>query len=227
MISVVESTVAPETYNAELREQLDTAVAGGKGVLNCVDGCLWIYAAPAGRREAARTHQAFAEALEAKSSWYAAARSRSPPRDRDKLVSLNSGVGYPMSMPLYFRGLGPSHVAAVTYGAFLDNIIMYLDWDGFAELIKEAGGELRWGSQKEAGRARAMHPNLRPSLVRSRLPIVNAHGVSAYVMDPNFVELFYDGIRPRTLAARLVESCRDVAQKAGNGERPGTPRRRS
>jgi len=222
-ISVVESGVAPETYDDLLRGQLDVAASSGGGVLECVDGCLWIYAAPAGRRGAPRTVQAFAEALELKSTWYASATARFPPRDRDKLVGLNTGMAYPLAKPLYFRGLGPSHVAAVTYGAFLDNVLMYLDWDGFAELIAQAGGKLRWGTQKEAGRARAMHKNLRPSLVRGRLPIVEAHGVRAYVMDPNFVELFYDGLRPRTLAERLVESCRDVAERSKAGERPGSP----
>lgn len=223
-ISVVESGVVPETYDAELRAQLDAAVAGGKGVLDCIDGCLWVYVATGGRREAPRTVRAFCEALDAKSTWYAAATSRSPPRDRDKLVGLNTSVGYPLAKPLYFRGLGPSHVAAITYGAFLDNVLMYLDWNGFADLIKQAGGELRWGSQKQAGRARAMHKNLRPSLVRGRLPIVAAHGVRAYVTDPNFVELFYDGARPRTLAERLVENCRDVAERAKADGR--SPRRR-
>ncbi len=225
-ISVVESGVVTETYDAELRAQLDAAVAGGKGVLECIDGCLWVYAATGGRRETPRTVRAFSEALEAKSSWYAAATSRSPPRDRDKLVGLNTCVGYPLAKPLYFRGLGPSHVAAITYGAFLDNVLMYLDWNGFEDLIKQEGGKLRWGSQKEAGRARAMHKNLRPSLVRGRLPIVAAHGVNAYVMDPNFVELFYDGVRPRTLAKRLVENCRDVAEPASAHDASGRPRRR-
>ena len=224
-ISVVESGVRPETYDGELKAQLDAAVAGGKGMLECIDGCLWVYAATGGRRAAPQTVRAFSEALDAKSSWYAAATSRFPPRDRDRLVVLNTCVGYPLAKPLYFRDLGPSHVASITYGAFLDNVLMYLDWDGFAELIKQAGGELRWGSQKEAGRARAMHKNLRPSLVRGRLPIVGAHGVSAYVMDPNFVEMFYDGVRPRTMAERLVENCRAVTERAKAEGRTPKPRR--
>lgn len=59
-----------------------------------------------------------------------------------------------------------------------------------------------------------MQRNLWPSLVRGRLPLDAAYGVSAYVMGPNFVEMFYDGARPWTLAERLVENCRYVSERA-------------
>jgi hypothetical protein len=93
-------------------------------------------------------------------------------------------------------------------------VLLYLDWDGFGALIKAAGGELRWGDKRELGRARAMHPRLRPPLVRGQLPLVHVGRAQAMVMDPNFVEMFFDGVRPRTMAERIVEHAETAASEA-------------
>jgi hypothetical protein len=109
-----------------------------------------------------------------------------------------------MARPLYLRQLQPSQIASVTYGALRDNVLLYLDWSGFGRLIEKAGGDLRWGSKKDAGRARATNRHIRPPLIGGRLPKIHVGDAVGYISDPNLIEIFYDGVTPWSMAQIAV-----------------------
>jgi hypothetical protein len=96
--------------------------------------------------------------------------------------------------------------------------MLYLDWAGFARLIQKAGGELKWGSQRDVGRARAMHPGVRPPIIRGRLPQVHVGEAIGYVMDPNLVEMYFDGVTPWSMAQDIVGTARRIIEQHEQGK---------
>jgi hypothetical protein len=212
-IEVVETATRPENYDGQLRELLDRAGNTEEGVLDCIDGCLWLFAASGGRRRSLHAVKRFTELLE----QHVAAFLLSPGQknaawDRDKIRSLSAAVRYPMAKPIYLRDFDARQIASLTYGQLHDNVLMYLDWNAFGKLIGKAGGEFKWGSRKDAGRARAMHPGLRPPLIRGQLPQVHFGGAVAYVTDPNLIEIFYDGVTPWSMAQNMVGNLQHIVR---------------
>jgi len=158
----------------------------------------------------------FGELLETRVNGFVMPTDRTVSRsDRDLIRSLGASVNHPLAKPLFLRGLDSSHIASITYGAFWGNVLMYLDWDAFGRLFGKAGGEFRWGSPKEARRAKAMNPRLRPPLIRGRLPQIRAGGAVAWITDPALIEMFYDGITPWTVAQNTVEHMHHILKEHG------------
>jgi hypothetical protein len=218
-IEVMESATPLQTYDAGLCVLLEKAAACEAGAIDCVDGCLWIFAAAGGKKRAPYAAQRFIELLETRVDGFT--RRNGKPLagwDRDKIRNLSVSVKYPLAKPLFLRNLDPMHIASLTYGRLLDNVLMYLDWGAFGRLIAKAGGEFRWGSRKEAGRARSMHPRMRPPLIRGRVPQVHVGGATRWITDPNLIELFYDGMTPWTLAQNAVHDLHVFVKKHGRAE---------
>jgi hypothetical protein len=221
-IEVVESASPPESYDGTLRALLEKAATCETGAIDCVDGCLWIFAATGGRKRAMYAVQRFVELLETRVDGFALRKKTSLAReDRDRIRSLSHSVYHPLAKPFFLRNLDPLHVASLTYGALSDNVLLYLDWVEFGRLIAKAGGEFRWGSAKEVGRARSMHPQARPPLIRGRIAQVQLGGAVGWITDPNLIELFYDGMTPWTVARNTVGSLHGFIEKHGYGrQRP-------
>jgi hypothetical protein len=139
-VSVRESPIAPEYYDDVLKDIMRRARRAPEGVLECVDDCLWIFAGYGGRDTTPRSVERFAAHLEAKSSWWRSAAGPYTRRDADKMRSLSTGLHRPLAVPLFLRPLDPDQIAGVAFGGFRDNVLMYLDWDGFARQVESAGG---------------------------------------------------------------------------------------
>src|ERR1700686_4213887 len=88
-----------------------------------------------------------------------------------------------------------------------------------SRLIQKAGGDFSWGSQRDVGRARAMHPSLRPPIIRGRLPQIRLGDALAYVMDPNLIEMFFDGVTPWSMAQNIVGEMHEIIKKHEQAER--------
>jgi hypothetical protein len=223
-ISVVEAAVEPQTYDEMLAVILNTAFTTGGEVVECVDGCLWIYANGERRSNRQKSTLRFLECLDERIPQFSASHQARHPRwDRDKIRSLSAGVYYPLARPLYLRKLPPAQIAALTLGVFRENVMLYLDWTGFGRLIQKAGGELKWGSQRDVGRARAMHPSVRPPIIGGRLPLIHLGEAIAYVMDPNLIEMFFDGVTPWSIAQEIVGWMRRMIEQHERAGTSGTP----
>jgi hypothetical protein len=218
-VSVSETEGEQTTYDETLATMLDTALTSGRDVIECVDGCLWIYASGEPRQNWQKSGQLFLQYLDDRIPEFPALPQEKHPRwDRDKIQLLSSSVYRPLARPLYLRKIPPPQIAALTFGILRENVMLYLDWAGFAQLIQKAGGELKWGSQRDVGRARAMHPGVRPPIIRGRLPQIHVGGAIAYVMDPNLVEMYFDGVTPWSMAQDIVGTMRRMIEQHKQGE---------
>jgi hypothetical protein len=151
-ISVIETAVAPQTYDKTLATMLEIALAEGKWVAECIDGCLWVFVNADRKLGLHKGIERFDKLLHDRIPGHSVPRSREHPRwDRDRIRSLSASVHHPMARPLYLRQLQPSQIASVTYGVLRDNVLLYLDWSGFGRLIQKAGGQFKWGSKKDVG----------------------------------------------------------------------------
>ena len=63
-IQVTETVNQPESYDGQLHELLDRAGNTEEGILDCVDSCLWLFAASGGRRKSLHAAKRFMELLE-------------------------------------------------------------------------------------------------------------------------------------------------------------------
>ncbi len=63
-MKVVEVTHRPESYDGQLRDLLSKASNTEEGILDCVDGCLWLFAASGGRTKSPIIGNRFTELLE-------------------------------------------------------------------------------------------------------------------------------------------------------------------
>jgi len=213
-VSVVEATVEPQTYDETLATILNTALASGGEVIECIDGCLWTYATGEPRSNWRKSGQQFLERLAERIPEFPTSRQAKHPHwDRDKIQLLSSGVYHPLARPLYLRKLPPVQIASLTLGVLRENVMLYLDWTGFGRLIRKAGGELKWGSQRDVGRARAMHPRVRPPIIGGRLPQIHVGEAVAYVMDPNLIEMSFDGVTPWSMAQNIVGETRRIIEQ--------------
>jgi len=208
-IHVEETAVEPTRYDESLADLLQTALVESKAIIECVDGCLWIFANADPNLERERAAERFAQLLAERLPGLSVPRLGQHPRwDRNRIRDLSAGVHYPMAMPLFLRKLPTSHIASLTYGRLMGNVLMYLDWNAFGQLIEKAGGVFAWGSKKDAGRARAMNPHVRPPLVSGRLPQIHVDGAVGSITDPNIIEMFFDGVTPWSMAQNTVHEMR-------------------
>jgi hypothetical protein len=204
-ISVTETTVAPQTYDETLATILNTALTTAGEVIECVDGCLWIYANGERRWNWRKSTLRFLACLDERVPGFSDLRQANRPHwDRDKVRRLSTGVYHPLARPLYLRTLPPAQIASLTLGVLRENVMLYLDWTCFGQLIQKAGGELKWGSPRDVGRARAMHPGLRPPIIGGRLPQIHVGEAIEHVTDPNLIEMFFDGVTPWSMAQIIV-----------------------
>ena len=214
-IRVTETPIPPQTYDGSLSAILEKALRDRKTVYDCVDGCLWIFANADQSLKGQKGAAHFAELLSRRvAGFHLSGGARHPRWDRDKIRDLSTSVHYPVAKPLFLRNLSSVQVASLTYGALMGNVLLYLDWEAFAQLIQKAGGEFRWGSKRDAGRARAMNPAIRPPLIGGRIPQIHVDGAIGSITDPNLVEMFYDGVTPWSMAQITVQEMRNASSRA-------------
>lgn len=202
-ITIWTSDVKPDSYDTSLNQLVREALETRGAVEVTIDGCLLVYA------NADRSLKPY----EVRSRFESLVKQRFPvfgeatrgASEKDRLVCLNDGFAVPMAKPLYLRGIDSDPVAEVTFGDLTFRVFLYLDWDGFASLVRDEGGQFSWSSEKQARRAKTVRRELRPILVRGRVPQIEYAGARVSISDPTLVELFFDGAAPRTIIRRTLE----------------------
>lgn len=219
-LAVTEVTTPPEVYDASLNAALNDTLAHRTSALHVVDGCLWVYA---NADKAVNRHQVrrdFQQLLVKRIPHVQRSlTTKRPAWDADRIVCLNDGFGPPMAMPYFLRQLEADIIASVTCGDLFLRAFLYLDWDAFASLVKEEGGEFGWSSDKDARRTRAMKPELRSVVARGQVPQIKLGDAVLPVTDPMLVQMFFDGVTPRTVIRSTIELARAHFENA----RTGTP----
>ena len=151
------------TYDPELNALLKEAQRTRTSILQLIAGCVWIYADAAKNASFIDAKRNFRRRLIEKEPELEHTLSTRHARwDKDRLISVNSGFFHPVSKPLYLRDLDPEIVAAVTCGELMHKVYLYIDWARFSRIVDEAGAQFTWASGKQARRAQAMKPELRP-----------------------------------------------------------------
>jgi len=130
--------------------------------------------------------------------------------ESDRIADLNDGLYLPMSLPLFLRHLDPQVIGALTYGNLMGRVHLYFDWDGFAKIVQEEGGTFAWSSEKEARRMQAQDPRMRPLIIKGLVPMIIGERSKTLLSDPAMVEIFFDGVTPRSIARRFVEQTRKI-----------------
>lgn len=205
-IEIRELKTPGEDYDEELRWVIEDARERGSS-LTVVDGCLWIYVDATPRLTLDEIQQRFGDAVTRENpSLVSRIGQAFHARDAGRAVLFSHSLYHPMAKPPFLRKLEPETVASVTCGDLRAGVWLYLDWQMFGQLCESAGATFSWSSEREARRMRAEPMKMRPETVDGRLPLVTLGPVKTGVTGANMVELMFDGVRPRTLAARLVES---------------------
>jgi hypothetical protein len=216
---VVESKAEPGSYDDCLRSMLDFTLDRREPAIECIDGCLWLYANADPAVKGGMAGVQFAELLKSKAPHVSLPMTQQNPAwDRDVIRNLSAGIKYQISKPLFLRNLSAVQVASITYGALSDKVLLYLDMDAFGKLIEKTGGNFAWGTKKDVGRIRALNPRLRPPLFGGRIPRICVGEIVAHITDPNLVEMFYDGVTPWTMAQQTVGELDEVVKSGKWGQ---------
>lgn len=205
-MEVIGIDVEEETYDETLNALLMQAIDGPTEVMELVAGCLWVYANgdPAFLRNAAIRR--FRELLAARGVHPATADELDKVRadDKDRIVRLDWNVFHQMARPIFHRNLHPRVTASVMSGALLHKTLLYFDLGRFAECVTQAGATFAWASDKTVRRANAMRADIRPSTFKGRIPEMRMGSARMYLSDPNLVQMWFDGLTPRTIVKRSI-----------------------
>jgi hypothetical protein len=212
-VRVLEVDVEMEHYDNAMNQMLLRALETKVETLEVIDGCLWIYANadPGSNRSTVRRQ--FQDRLERHSPTFRESLARRRPRgDHDRIVSLNESFEVPMAKPIFLRRFNPQVVGAISFGALMFRVFLYVDWAAFASLVKQEGGELTWSSEKATRRYKAERRNRQPAFVGERVPQIRVGSTTSAVTEPNLVEMLFDGVTPRCMVKRILATPTSVKE---------------
>lgn len=213
-MEVVDVGADVDTYDETLNKLCSRSIATKSEVFELNAGCVWIYANADPNVNSVTAVERFVELL--KKNGVTSLPTRGSPRpawDKDRIVTLRSGVFFPMAKPLFLRPLDADISASLTFGELSHKTFLYLDWERFMEVAAAAGARLRWSSEKAARRARSVKPAMRPPVFRGRLAEVHVGGLTTYITDPGLVQIYFDGVTPGTLIKKLIRMAEHVPLK--------------
>lgn len=122
--------------------------------------------------------------------------------------SLDAGMFYPISRPLFLLGLAPDDILDILHGRLKGRILYALDWQAFDALVEKAGGQFKWSSATEARRERGKRPAERLLTVHGRIPTVQVGDGAVYEGSPFIQRMIFDLVTPETMAAATVAAAR-------------------
>lgn len=132
---------------------------------------------------------------------------------RNTVETLERGAWVPDAIPLYLRGIPVEDVRAILIGNLFRRVLLHIDWDGFGELVRAAGAQFTWSTEKE-GRSQHSKPHRQRRLtIDNRIPIVTVGDHYLKLGDRHLARMLFDGIRPRTIAAQLVHVLRQMQHR--------------
>jgi hypothetical protein len=193
-------TTIVESYEAELTACLRRAEADDTAI-TCIDGCLWIYVV---HDRVLTREQAVAdfsrEVFKARPETKVWVKERTGRDVLHPVESVDNWSFEPTAIPIFLRPLAVDDVLDLVYGKFLGRVLLFFDWLGFEEVVRETGCALTWVKPKPVA---GHHLE---QIVGKRTPRIggkDGHGMRLGGLLNR--EVTANGIRPRSIAAQYAE----------------------
>lgn len=213
-VIVRDPGVQEQSYDDQLERWLTESVDGD--VLKCVDGCLYVFI-QRGDNSYEERLGAFVSRLRNECPDVVRWHEENIGNPRDAILTLDRSTFDPLSMPLFLRQLSAIHVADILHGPLLQRVCLFFDWDQFGKLVVQAGGEFLWSTRRAGRRARAKPGGQGAWTIGDRIPRVQLpNGFGMQLGASEFLRIWFDGIRPFTIAEEFVSLLRGFP--AGPGE---------
>jgi hypothetical protein len=197
-----------KTYDKELGALFQEALEGPqREILRLVAGCVWVYVNADQKVPWPEVHDRAQNAISAEVPQLRQSLSaKLPAWDRDQIVPLSHGFSHPLAKPIFLRSFDPRLIAAVIHGDLMFRTYLYIDWERFAAVISGIGAEFAWSTDKAARRARSLAPAIRPPIFGGKLAQIRVGDATMMVTDPNLVQILFDGVTPKSVAATLIHT---------------------
>jgi hypothetical protein len=203
-VIIEESTVALESYDADLQTIIDQA--GESPVLRSVDRCLWIYVDRNRAKSPAQKIEDFREALQKTVPdalpWIERNFEGKLPFEA---IPLEGNLYTPEAVPLFLRPLRAETIRDVLLGNLMDSVYLFLDWRELGTMVQEQGAELVWSTFKQGRREQAKPYGQRMLTIGERVPrfqTADGHFVEGF---SKIYRIYFDGFTPSSIIAQYVE----------------------
>ncbi len=206
-IEILQSNTVDKSYDEVLGECIEAS--SKKPVLECIEGCLWIYVDQDQNKTYREVIQEFTELVYAKNP-----KLREWNRDRygrdylAEVIPLDANLLEPFAVPIFLRHFEPEIVKQVLLGRLKDRVLLYFDWDNYKKIFEEFGARLTWSTPKQARAQSSVPHENRTVVIGNRIPIItlqNGERISGY---SRIYRVFFEGILPSVIAAQYVEMLR-------------------
>lgn len=210
---------ALENYDPELGSMLAELQNGASEAWRLIDQCLWVYVNRDRGLGPGAVQEKFKKLMADRDPRLRdLLQKRLPQWDLGGMTLLNEGFSLPMALPLFLRGIDPAMIGDIAAGQLMYRVYLYLDWDKFGDLIREEGAEFRWSSEKAARRGRSQPFPLRHIIVYGRIPQIITGKSTGAITGPNLIQVYFDGLRPRSLARLAVDTAKKMIARASAAE---------
>jgi hypothetical protein len=216
-VILLDGGVPEERFDDELQAVIDAARS--KGVASAVvDDCLTIRVAFPSTDSVARSGE-----VQESEILRATDITDEPKLDeagnRITRGDLSDALHFPIARPSYLLSLKATDILELLLGDLFHRVHFELDWNAFERLVASAGGAIRWSSVREGRRERSKRPAGRLLTVGDQIPTVMCDGAEMQCGGPLVQRMFFDLVRPRMMAAELIESTRAFG-RLSKDERP-------
>jgi hypothetical protein len=212
-VEIMDLTDIPEKdWDREL-EQVLRASETEDGSISCVDDTLWLFAKTRTTESVSAVEQEFTERI-AKIQHPTALKWMKEYAKGDSfpsIVSMQQWVSYVQSRPLFCRNLAVEDMLSILKGKKC--VLMFFDWSAFSHLLSQLGVTLEWSSRKGGRREKSKPQFDRLLLVGDRMPILRCGDTTLHLGDSRLLRIFFDGVRPSTLAAHCKRTFELLAER--------------
>jgi hypothetical protein len=214
-IKVQQADVRVETYDNCLADAITQSA--DHAILQCIDGCLWVYIDRDPGMNPKDRVEAFSAAVFQQSPgvrrWN---EERYGVASLAEVASLNENLFVPEALPLFLRQLDPDAIRDVLLGGLKDRVLLYFDWVQYGHLIESLGAELIWSTAK-AGRREKSRPYPKGRMtVGGRVPRLRLANGRFIEGQSKVYRVLFDGLLPSVIARQYVEILRS-AEPGGHG----------
>jgi hypothetical protein len=215
-MEIQEIRTPDEFYDNDLNRLLKNVSSKNKEDICLIDDCLWIYANSNLKTSLIDAVKKFKDVLISKNFRLKSLLTKKlPPWDGGKIITLNAGFNFPISRPIFLRDINPELLGHIADGDLTFRIYLYLDWEKFGNLFRNAGIEFSWSSCKKALREKTKVWHEQTSvIIYGRLPQIRYEDVYGTIPGSNIIRILFDGIKPKTIVAQTLETYKTIIENS-------------